>query len=144
MNLRGPRRADDVEIFITPFVDVLLVLLLFFVVSTTFVRSSSIELTLPQAARSESEQDANRIFIDIDREGITFIDGQQLSGTTVAAIENALAAAAQGKDEPTIVISADEQATHQSVITVMDAARQAGLVRITFVTRDRNASEAAD
>jgi biopolymer transport protein ExbD len=137
MNLRG-ERPDEIEINITSLIDVVFILLLFFVVTTTFAVHSKIELTLPQASDQNTEQAVDVIEVAVDRSGQYFINGNRLSDGQPATIQQALAAAKAGIDEPTVIISADESATHQAVIDVMDAARQVGLYRITFPTRARD------
>ena len=136
MNFRGPRN-DDIEIVVTPLIDVVLVLLIFYMVTTTFVSESKLELTLPQAS-AEAPADPNaKIDIAIDRQGNVFVDNQALLNTQPATMRRALTAARHGGDDPVEIISADAAANYQSVVDVMDAARQAGLYKITFPTRVR-------
>ncbi|MCB1749767.1 MAG: biopolymer transporter ExbD [Gammaproteobacteria bacterium] len=137
MNFRQPRERD-VDVNLTPLIDVVFLLLIFFMVSTTFVKESKIDLTLPQASEDVREDDFARIEVAVDREGEVFVDEKALVNTQVETIRQALAAARpEGEAQPVVIISADAAAAYQRVVDVMDAARQAGLNRITFPTRAR-------
>ena len=133
MNLRRPRE-DEVEVNLTPLIDVVFLLLIFFMVSTTFVTQSEISLTLPEAAQDVVEERIERIDVAIDREGRYFVKGQGLVNTKLDTIKQAIADIAMDLTEPTIVIKADAGASHQSVVRVMDAARQLGHTKVTFAT----------
>ena len=135
MNFRAPPK-EHFEIVVTPLIDVVLVLLIFYMVSTTFVSESQMELTLPQASAEVPADPPDKIDIAIDRQGNVFIDEQALLNTQIGTIRRALAAA-RSNGEPVVIISADAGADYQSVVDVMDAARQVGLYRITFPTRVR-------
>ena len=137
MNFR-PRGEDDVDVNLTPLIDVVFLLLIFFMVSTTFIRESEIELTLPEASAEARNEEPETIDIAIDRNGRYFVNGKALINTQVATIRQALTDARPADGKPVIVISADAAASHQAVISAMDAARQAGLNRITFPTKVRD------
>lgn len=134
MNFR-PRREEEVDVNLTPLIDVVFLLLIFFMVSTTFIRESEIELTLPEASAEARNQPDDKIDIAIDRNGRFFVNGNALINTQLTTIRQALNDAKPDDGDPIVIISADAAATHQSVVTVMDAARQAGLTRITFPTK---------
>ncbi len=136
MNFRGPR-GDDFELNVTPLIDVVLVLLIFYMTTTTFVSESKMELTLPQASKEVPSDPPDKIDIAIDREGNVFVDKRALLNTQLATIRRALTEAHRDGGEPVVIISADAATSYQSVIDVMDAARQAGLYKITFPTRVR-------
>lgn len=136
MNFRGPR-GDDFELNVTPLIDVVLVLLIFYMTTTTFISESKMELTLPQASKEVPSDPPDKIDIAIDREGNVFVDKRALLNTQLATIRRALTEAHHGGGEPVVIISADAAASYQSVIDIMDAARQAGLYKITFPTRVR-------
>ena len=139
MNFRGARQQEDtVDVSVTSLVDVVLLLVIFFVVSTTFDRPSAIELTLPEAAQDTDKSPADRIDVAIDRRGTLFVNGVRLPDGGADTLREHLAAAKRDAGESTVVISADQNATHQSVIAVMDAARRVGLYHITFPTRLRD------
>lgn len=133
----GPRREEEVEVNLTPLIDVVFLLLIFFMVSTTFVRESEIELTLPEASEEVRENPLDTIDVAIDAGGRYFVNGNALINTQLATIRQALNEARPADAEPVVIISADANASHQAVVTVMDAARQVGLTRITFPTRLR-------
>ena len=136
MNFRAPR-SEDFELNVTPLIDVVLVLLIFYMVSTTFVSESKMELTLPQASKDVPSEPADKIEIAIDHQGNVFVNNQALLNTQLNTIRRALSAAHKSSAEPVVIISADAAASYQAVIDVMDAARQAGLYKITFPTRVR-------
>jgi len=136
MNFR-PRGEEEVDVNLTPLIDVVFLLLIFFMVSTTFIRESEIELTLPEASAEARDKPADTIEIAIDRNGRFFVNGNALINTQLATMRQALNDARPTEGDPIVIISADAEASHQSVVTVMDAARQAGLTRITFPTKIR-------
>ena len=137
MNFR-PRGEEEVDVNLTPLIDVVFLLLIFFMVSTTFVRESEIELTLPEASAEVRENPADVIDIAIDGSGRFFVNGNALINTQLETVKRALSAVRPADAEPVVIISADAKASHQSVVTVMDAARQVGLTRITFPTINRD------
>ncbi len=139
MNFRRGSRDEELEINLVPLIDVLLVIIIFLVVSATFSRISELKINLPTAVANPQQDKPVVIDIAVDASGHTQVNKVEVAEGTVAAITVALRKAAQqgakpGK-EPTIIISADAKTTHQSVINVMEAARQAGLSHITFATQ---------
>ena len=134
MKFRTAQR-DSPEINLTPLIDVVFLLLIFFMVSTTFERRSELNIEMPQASVQASERNNTVITVVIEAGGGVHVEGRALAEPRVEVLRRALSAAAQGLDSPPVVISADAQASHQSVVTVMDAARQAGLYRLTFAAR---------
>jgi biopolymer transport protein ExbD len=142
MNIR-PRNRDVAEINVIPLIDVMFMLVIFFVVSTTFEKYSKININLPKASQERLETEIEKVEVDIDARGNVYIGGQMLVNTQVMTIREALRDSVHDAKEPTLVISADAEATHQAVVRVMDAARQIGLVRITFVTERLEDSPAA-
>ncbi len=135
MNLRGSRPRDEPEINFIPLIDVLLVILIFLMVTTTYQRVAELQITLPEADADQMKQRPREINIGVDAQGRYVIDKAVFSFTTVAALSEALSRAAAGAKDPVVIINADANATHQSVIHVMEAARQAGLIHITFATQ---------
>ncbi len=133
MNLRHSKKEAP-EVNITPLIDVVFLLLIFFMVSTTFEREAELSIELPEASSKAQKQD-ERIEIAIDASGRYFVNGRQLVNRQTQTIRQALKQASEGLKEPSVVISADANTPHQSVVTVMDAARQLGLVRLTFAAR---------
>ena len=142
MNLR-PKRSDDLDVNITPLIDVVFLLLIFFMVSTTFERESEINITLPEASEEFIEPLVESLTVDVDAQGRIFINQQSLVNAQLRTIREALRDAIVDMNDPAVVINADAQATHQNIIKIMDAARQLGLVKITFATQ-RIKEEAAD
>ncbi len=134
MNLR-PKRRNELNVDITPLIDVVFLLLLFFMVSATFDIASQIKITLPEASETPKEGNVDEVNIAIDKTDHIFINNQALVNTQIETIREALRDAALDLEDPPIIINADADARHQLVIRVMDAARQLGLVRITFATR---------
>jgi len=128
-------RSEGPEVNLTPLIDVVFLLLIFFMVSTTFERNSEISIDLPQSQTEPKEQEPESIEIAIDAEGRYYVNGTRLINTQIESVKRAIEQAATGRDKVPIVISADGQSPHQSVVTVMDAARQLGFVHLTFATR---------
>lgn len=134
MNLR-PQRKEELELNITPLIDVVFLLLIFFMVSTTFERESEIKITLPKVSQEGGEAESQVVQVAIDANERIYIDELPLEDARLATIRAAIAASGQGLEEPAVVIKADSGVSHQLVVRVMDAARQSGLVKITFATQ---------
>ena len=135
MNLRGTRPRDEPEINFIPLIDVLLVILIFLMVTTTYQRVAELQITLPEADADQMKQRPKEINVGIDKQGQYVIDKNVFGFTTVGALGEALTRASEGSKDAVVIINADANATHQSVIHVMEAARQVGLIHITFATQ---------
>ncbi len=135
MNLRGARGRDDPEINFIPLIDVLLVILIFLMVTTTYQRVAELQITLPEADADAAKQRPKEVNVGIDAQGRYVIDRNVFTFTNVDAMAEVLRRAAGDAKDPVVIINADANATHQSVIHVMEAARAAGLVHITFATQ---------
>jgi biopolymer transport protein ExbD len=135
MNLRGTRPRDDPEINFIPLIDVLLVILIFLMVTTTYQRVAELQITLPEADAEQVKQRPKEINVGVDAQGRYVIDRTVFAFTTAAALADTLRLAAGDAKEPVVIINADANATHQSVIRVMEAARIAGFIHITFATQ---------
>ena len=135
MNLRGTRDRDDPEINFIPLIDVLLVILIFLMVTTTYQRVAELQITLPEADAEAVKQHPREVNVGIDAQGRYVIDKNVFTFSTVGALGEMLRRAAGDAKDPVVIINADANATHQSVIHVMEAARQVGLVHITFATQ---------
>ena len=133
MNLRSPRK-DELDVNITPLIDVVFLLLIFFMVSTTFERESEFEITLPEASIDAPVKKDITIEVTINAEGIYFVNGQRVVNTQLNTLKQAMVKVAKGESDPPIILSADANATHQAVVKVMDAARQLGFVHLSFAT----------
>ena len=125
---------------LVPLIDVLLVIIIFLVVSTTFSRVSELQINLPTAEANAPEEKPLVINVEIDASGRYVINKNAVSEPTVNAIAAALQSAVGDKKDPTIIINADAATTHQSVINVMEASRQAGYTHITFATQVKSGS----
>ena len=135
MNLR-PRPRERIEINLTALIDVVFLLLIFFMVSTTFDRFAELQIKLPEADGEMAEAEPSMLELVIDAEGRYYIDREQVLNTDLETLKRALSRTApEGRDVP-LVINADARTPHQSVITAMDAARQIGLVQISFVIKE--------
>lgn len=134
MNFRQRRADDDLEINLIPLIDVLLVILIFLAATTSFTRFHQMKVSLPEA-RADALAEPEALNIAISQEGLYALDGQLLPGTTAGDIAQALAAAAHDRPEAVLIINADAHSTHESVLRVMEAARQAGISRVNFATR---------
>ena len=135
MNFRGARAKEDPEINFIPLIDVLLVILIFLMVTTTYQRVAELQITLPEADADQMKQRPKEINVGIDAQGRYVIDRSVFAFTTVAALAELLKRAGGNAKDPVVIINADANATHQSVIHVMEAARTAGLIHITFATQ---------
>jgi biopolymer transport protein ExbD len=135
MDFRRGRRHEDLEINLVPLIDVLLVIIIFLVVSATFSRINELQINLPTAEANQQQEKPLVINVGIDAGGHTEINNSNVPEPTVETLTLALRKAAGSGKEPTVIISADAKTTHQSVINVMEAARQAGLTHITFATQ---------
>ena len=135
MDFRGGRNKEDPEINLIPMIDVLLVILIFLMITTTYQRFAELKITLPEAEAQPAKQQPKEVQVAVDAGGKYLINRSLMNFTGVGPLAEALRAAAKGEEDPVIVINADSQATHQSVINVMEAARLAGLTRITFATQ---------
>jgi biopolymer transport protein ExbD len=135
MNLRGPGGRDEPEINFIPMIDVLLVILIFLMVTTTYQRVAELQITLPEADADQAKQHPKEINIGVDAQGRYVLDRNVFTFSSVAALADELRRAAGDARDAVVIINADANATHQSVIHVMEAARLAGLVHITFATQ---------
>jgi len=140
MNFQRGRKHEELEMNLVPLIDVLLVIIIFLVVSTTFSRVSELQINLPTAEANAPEEKPLVINVEIDASGRYVINKNAVSEPTVNAIAAALQSAMGNKKDPTIIINADASTTHQSVINVMEASRQAGYTHITFATQVKSGS----
>lgn len=140
MNFQRGKRSEDLEMNLVPLIDVLLVIIIFLVVSATFSRTSELQINLPTAEANATQEKPLTIEVGVDASGQYVVNGKNLSDKSVAGISAALQAAANGGKEPTIIINADANSTHQSVVNVMEASRIAGYTHITFATQVKSGS----
>ena len=136
MNLRGSRGRDDPEINFIPLIDVLLVILIFLMVTTTYSRFSELQINLPTADASKTPERLDQIDIGVDAKGTYSLNKNVLGQANRDTLVQEIKRAATGMKEPVIVINADATASHQSVVRVMEAAQAAGYGRITFTIQN--------
>jgi len=132
--------AEDPDINLIPLIDVLLVVLIFLAVSTTYSRFAQLQIELPSANPNKAATRSQEIQVGVSADGRFAIGHTVVRLTDAAALSDLLREAASKLDDPIVVINADAQAPHQSVITVMEAARNAGLSRLSFATQQRHPS----
>lgn len=135
MNFRRGVIREEPEINLVPMIDVLLVILIFLMVTTTYSRFSELEVNLPKADASQFQERPDPITVAVDSAGRYAINRAPVPFAGVKSFADELRRAAKGAPEPLVVVAADANATHQSVIYVMEAARLAGYNRITFTTQ---------
>ncbi|NCN88330.1 MAG: biopolymer transporter ExbD [Gallionella sp.] len=137
MNFRRGFERDTPEINLIPMIDVLLVILIFLMVTTSYGKFSELQINLPQATGAGSSTPVSKpITVAVDASDHYAIDGKRATFKNLKEFAQALRQAAGKETDPVIVINADAKAAHQSVIAIMEAARQAGYGRITFTTRN--------
>ena len=132
MNLRGHRRSSEPELNLTPLIDVVFLLLIFFMVSTTFSREAELNIELPDAAGELVSEERATLEIVINADGQFFVNQQEVVSTHIETLRRALREVGSELDDPRVIISADRRTPHQAVVTAMDAARQLGYLHISF------------
>ncbi len=130
------RRLEEPEINLIPFIDVLLVVLIFLMLSTTYSRYSELQINLPTADAERLKERPGEILVTVSAEGRYAVNRNPLDGRSIELLSAALQqAAGAAASTAVVVVSADALTPHQSVINVLDAARRAGLPRLTFATQ---------
>lgn len=129
------KRDHDLEVNITPLIDVVFLLLIFFMVSTTFQRESEITIELPESSGDVAESEKKVIEISIDSQGRYFVNQRRIKDSDIKTLKKAITITRGDAKEPKLIISADKMTPHQAVVRAMDAARQLGLVHLTFATK---------
>src|SRR5512139_2001770 len=135
MNFRRGRREDYPEINLIPFIDILLVIVIFLAVTTTYARFAELKINLPTSSAAQTPNPPKQIEVAVAENGRYQIDSAAVGDASIDELAAALKKAAGNQSEPVVVINADARATHQSVVNVMEAARRVGLTRITFATQ---------
>lgn len=135
MNFKRNRRHEEPEINLIPMIDVLLVILIFLMITTTYSKFSGLEINLPTADVQQNKEQPNEITVVVTSSGDIVVNRQALGSHEIEAIREALQRAAGAGKESIVIINADAKATHQSVIDVMQAAQGAGLTHISFATQ---------
>jgi biopolymer transport protein ExbD len=135
MDFRRGRGEEPLEINLVPLIDVMMVILIFLMITTTYSKYTELQINLPTAEAEKQLERPGEIAVLVNAQGQLVVNKSPVAFTTVEALAEVLRRSAAGLKEPVIVISADAAATHQSVIRVMEAARLAGLAQITFTTQ---------
>jgi len=136
MKFRKSARRDTPEVNLIAFIDVLLVILIFLMVSTTFSKFSALKLSLPTATTNPEQAQPKTVSVAIDASGSVTVDSRRLGLIEPKTLAAALKQVVGANTDSVVEIHADAMATHQSVVNVMDAARLAGLQRLSFATRN--------
>ena len=134
MRFHGPSR-DEPEINLIPFIDILLVVLIFLMLSTTYSKFTELQIQLPLADAEQQRDHAKEVIVGVSSDGRYMVGKTPINGRSVETLSAALSAAASAGKDSVVIISADASSPHQAVITVMEAARRSGLNQITFATQ---------
>ena len=135
MDFRRGRGKEELEINLIPLIDVLLVIIIFLMLTTTYSKFSGLEINLPTSDAPPAQEQPNEIDVTITATGDVLINRNAVAGHDMNAIVDALRRAAGEAKDPVIVINADAKATHQSVVDIMQAAQTAGYPHISFATQ---------
>ncbi len=140
MNFRKSRREEP-DVNLIPLVDVALLLVVFFMLSTTFNKQSAITLNLPEASAEHRQGPKKPLEITIDAEGSFYVNQQRVINTQLETLKQAIHAAAGDDTKTPLLISADAKTAHQAVVTAMDAAGQLGFVHLSLATTQKPARQ---
>jgi biopolymer transport protein ExbD len=134
MRISNNRRGDDFEVNVIPLIDVLLTLLMFFVLTSTFIQHSRLQVTLPQASTQDRDLNAPALTIMIDRDGRFYVGSDEVMGEGIEPLKQTIARNAGDDRERQVTIRADANTPHQDVVTAMDALGQLGFTRLSIAT----------
>ncbi|ODV16440.1 MAG: biopolymer transporter [Rhodanobacter sp. SCN 68-63] len=140
MRIGSDRRRDDFEINVIPLIDVLLTLLMFFVLTTTFVQHSRMQVTLPKASAEERDVQQPVLTVMIDRDGRFYVGSDEVMGEGIEPLKRMLEQNAGDRRDGQVVIRADAMTPHQYVITAMDALGQLGFTKLSIATTPTEAA----
>lgn len=144
MNFRKHHlREEEPEINLIPFIDVLLVILIFLMLTTTYAKLTELKINLPTANAQAAKPRPHELVVVVTADGRYTVNQRLIEGRSVDVLAAGLTAATGGIKDTVVVVTADASATHQSVINVMDAARRAGLSQLTFATQGQTEPGAA-
>ena len=129
------QRPEEPEINLIPFIDVLLVILIFLMLSTTYSKFTELQVSLPIADADQARDRPHEIIVAVGADGRYAVNSKPVDGRSVESLTAELTAVAGNSHDMILIVSADATAAHQSVINVMDAARRAGLAKLTFATQ---------
>ena len=134
------RRLEEPEINLIPFIDVLLVVLIFLMLSTTYSRFTELQINLPAADADKLQQRPSEVLVAVSADGRYAVNKKSVDGRSIELLTAELMAAAGGRSDTVVIISADALTAHQAVVNVLDAARRAGLARLTFAAQSSTAA----
>ena len=135
MNLRpGHRSSESVEVNLTPLIDVVFLLLIFFMVSTTFDRHAKLKVQLPEADAKMQQQVKDPVVLSIDAKGKYYINDRQVVNTQLDTLIAALQKTVENNPDITLLLRADGRTPHQAVVRAMDAASQLGITKLSIAT----------
>jgi biopolymer transport protein ExbD len=140
MRIASARREDDFEINVISLIDVMLTLLMFFVLTTTFVQHTHMKVTLPQATTAEQIDQREALTIMIDRDGHYYVDNNEVLNPALDTLSEAIERVAGDDHDRPVTLRADAMTPHQSVITAMDALGRLGFTRLSIATTPAQAS----
>ena len=140
MNLRPGHKEENVEVNLTPLIDVVFLLLIFFMVSTTFDRHAKLKVSLPESSAKASQQQNNPLVLSIDAKGNYFINDRQVINKSLDTLKQAIQKTIGGKaiEDAALVLRADANTPHKFVVRAMDAASQLGLTKLSIATVEAN------
>ncbi|WP_067585181.1 ExbD/TolR family protein [Endozoicomonas ascidiicola] len=141
MNFRRQMNQQEVSINLTPLIDVVFLLLIFFMVSTTFTKETHLAIDLPQSSGEQRAERPQQIEITISKAGDFAVAGQSLVNGQLETLKNALSKVSEGDSQLPLIITADANTPYQSVVTAMDAAGQLGFVNLSMTTRKESESD---
>ncbi|MEJ2417206.1 MAG: biopolymer transporter ExbD [Exilibacterium sp.] len=135
------QKSDENGINLTPMIDVVFLLLIFFMVSTTFTKETHLQVDLPEASGDRPQEEQKQIEILINADGSYAINGKSLVNKQIDTLKAALKETSGGETKMPLVITADAKTPHQAVVTAMDAAGQLGFVHLSITTKNPKAAE---
>lgn len=141
MNLR-PRQRQEPDVNLTPLIDVVFLLLIFFMVSTTFLKEADFKIDLPESSQEPGVVEQRRLEVVVNAQGQYFVNGRALADTRLATLKQALVEAAGDDRSQPFIIRADAKTSHQAVVTAMDAAAQLGFSHLAIATVQANGQQA--
>ena len=135
MNFQRGKQKEPLEINLVPLIDVMMVILIFLMITTTYSKYTELQINLPTANAEKQLERASEVTVLVNAQGQYVINRSPVSFRSIEQLAEELKRAAGAMKEPVVVISADATATHQAVVRVMEASRLAGLSQITFTTQ---------
>jgi biopolymer transport protein ExbD len=135
------QRKELVQLNLTPLIDVVFLLLIFFMVSTSFTRENQLQINLPEASAEEVSSVTQGLTLTIQENGTYALNGRVLSSNSIDIIKEALLAESQGEFDQSLLLVADANASHQSVVRAMDAAGQLGFVNLRISTQESESDQ---